>query len=85
MSLEKCVQAYLELAMLPPEKPPKTQRAQRENEAIIIGFNRAQETLRKILATHGQSKATKALAETRAEGQRQPMKGPGGISMWVMG
>lgn len=83
MPLDGCVTAFLELAMLPPEKAPKTQRAQRENAMMIVGFNRAQETLRSILAAHGQSKQTKALAEVRNEKQQQPMVGPGGIKMWV--
>lgn len=81
LSLEDCVREYLSLAILPPEKAPRTQRAQRDNEMLILGFNRAQETLRSILASHAHD--AKALAETRHPDQRRPMEGPGGIKLWV--
>jgi hypothetical protein len=83
LTLDEAVRAFLQLTMLEPEKPPKTQRAQRENRMLIIGFNRAQETLRSILEQHGADDATKVLAEVREEGQQRPMDGPGGIKMWV--
>ncbi|HTE60416.1 MAG TPA: hypothetical protein VK631_08685 [Solirubrobacteraceae bacterium] len=85
MPLDECVKAFLELAMLPPDKAPKTQRAQRDNTMLILGFNRAQETLRSILERHGQSKQTQALAEVRSDDQQRPLEGPGGIKMWVAG
>lgn len=83
LTLEDAVRAFLSLAMLPPEKEPKTQRAQRDNTFLILGFNRAQETLRGILEHHGNDDDVKALAEVREEGQQRPMDGPGGLKMWV--
>lgn len=87
LSLEECVRAFLELAMVPPEKPPKTQRAQRENQAIILGFNRAQETLRNILELNGKPSAAK-LADVRSEKQQRPHRmgdGPDSANLWMMG
>jgi hypothetical protein len=77
-SLTKAVEIYLELAALHPEKEPKTQHAQRDNQMIIIGFNQSQEALRNILDQTGHKK----LAETRGEGQQQPMK-MGNSRLWV--
>lgn len=87
LSLEECVRAFLGLAMLPPEKEPRTQRAQRENQAMIVGFNRAQEMLRNILELNGRPSAAR-LADVRAEGQQRPVKmgsGPGAANLWMMG
>ena len=83
MTLEESVEVFLRLVMQHPEKPPKTQRAERENTMLILGFTRAQETLRSILEHHGADEATRALAEVREDGQQRPMEGPGGIKMWV--
>lgn len=84
MTLEECIKGFLELTMLEPEKPPKTQRAQRENRMLILGFNRAQEALRTILKTHGVDETARALGKVRRPGQEQPMEGPGGMKMWIV-
>lgn len=85
---EEAIEAFLGIAMVHPEKEPKTQRAQRENEATIIGFNRAQETLRDILGqVEGRTKQAERaqkLADVRSENQRKPMEGPGGMRIWVV-
>jgi hypothetical protein len=85
LTLEECVRGFLELALVEPETPPKTQRARHENTMMIIGFNRAQETLRTILAEQGAAEDIKKISEVRAHGQRQPMAGPGGAKIWVAG
>lgn len=82
LTLAEVVQAYLELALVPPEKPPKLVRDQRQNDSIILGYNRAQETLRSILRNHGIDETTRALAEVRSEGQQQPIN-VGGLKVWV--
>jgi hypothetical protein len=85
LSLEEIIEEFLKLALIEPEKTPKRLRDQRDNTMIIIGFNRAQETLRSILSTHGNTDEVKKLAEIRDEHQQKPMEGPGGIKMWVAG
>lgn len=82
LSLAAIVEGFLSLAMVAPEKPPRTQRDQQANRAMIVGFNRAQETLRQILADHGRAPSTKALAEVRADGQERPMR-LGDHNVWV--
>lgn len=82
LNLEQIVREFLQVSMLPPEKPPKTQRAQRDNQMLIIGFNQAQEALRTLIAAHGYSKATKAIAEVRSESQQRPLD-VGGLKAWV--
>lgn len=82
LSLEEAVKAFLELALLHPEKPPKTQRAQRDNSMTILGFNRDQETLRSILEAHGDTPEVRALAEVRTDGQVKPFQ-VGDRKMWV--
>ncbi len=85
LALAEIVTAYLGLAMVHPEKAPKTQRAQRDNDMLVLGYNQAQEALRTILANHGVDDATQALADVRNEKQQRPVAGPGGIKMWVAG
>ncbi len=85
LTLEDIVRSFLGLAMLHPEKAPKTQRADRDNSMTILGYNQAQEQLRTILSHHGETEEIRALAETRADGQQRPMEGPGGIKMWIAG
>lgn len=82
LNLEQIVREFLQVAMLPPEKQPKTQRAQRDNQMLIIGFNQAQEALRTLIAAHGYSKATKAVAEVRSDAQQRPLE-VGGLKAWV--
>lgn len=77
-SLTTAVTAFLELSMQHPEKEPRTQRAQRDNTMIILGFNKAQEALRQVLEQTGH----KQLAEVRAEGQQQPTK-MGDTNLWI--
>jgi uncharacterized protein with von Willebrand factor type A (vWA) domain len=84
LSLEDAVTAFLQLASLPPEKPPKTQRAQRDNSMMILGFNQAQEALRTILGAHGANDDVRALAEVRSDGQQKPMV-VGDRKVWVAG
>lgn len=83
MKLDEIVREYLELAMVPPDKPPKLVRDQRQLRATILGFNRAQEILRTILETHGIDEPTRALAEVRNEKQQRPIDGPGGQKIWL--
>lgn len=85
MDAEEILSAFLSLVMKHPEKPPKQQYRQRENSATILGFNRAQETLRDIIKNHGATEELRQIAEVREEGQQQPIEGPGGGRMWVMG
>lgn len=85
LTLKQCVEGFLELALLEPDKPPKTQRAQRDNRMQVIGFNRAQEALRHILMTNGNSDQVRKLSEIRNPNQERPIDGPGGIKMWVAG
>lgn len=82
LTLAEIVKAYLELALIPPEKEPKLVRDQRENRAIILGYNRAQETLRTILENHGIDEQTRALAEVRSDKQERPID-VGGMSVWL--
>ena len=82
MTLAEVVDAFLDLAMVPPEKPPKTQRDQRENRLMIQSFNHAQETLRTILEHHGIDEATRALAEVRNDKQQRPID-VGGTKVWL--
>lgn len=81
ISLENCVFAFLEMAMIPPEKEPKQKYLQRENTAEIRGYNKAQEALRGILELNGTPTAAK-LAEVRGEGQIRPAR-MGNTSVWV--
>lgn len=83
LTLAQCVEGFLTLALLEPDEPPKTQRAQRDNRMQVIGFNRAQETLRRIIAVHGNSDEVRKLAEVRNEDQEQPIDGPGDLKLWV--
>lgn len=82
LSLEDCVRNFLDIALVHPEKPPKTQRAARENEMLIVGYNRAQENLRTILEQHGRDKRVRAIAEVRNENQRKPVR-MGGVDLWL--
>jgi hypothetical protein len=82
LNLEQIVREFLAIAMVHPEKPPKTQRAQRDNQMLIIGFNQAQEALRTLIAAHGYSKATKAIADVRSYDQQRPLE-VGGLKAWV--
>lgn len=82
LTLTEIVEAFLGLALLPPDKEPRTQRDARDNQMLIIGFNRAQENLRTILSTHGRTKRERELADVRNEQQQQPMD-MGGIKVWV--
>lgn len=82
LTLAEIVEAYLQLALVPPEKPPKLVRDQRQNDAIILGYNQAQEALRSILEHHGIDEPTRALAEIRNEKQQRPMD-VGGMKVWV--
>lgn len=81
LSLEECVTAFLELAMLPPDRTPRTQRAQRENDMIIHGFTRAQEMLRNILELDGKPSAAK-LKDVRNPDQRRPTR-IGDMNVWL--
>lgn len=83
LTANEAIRAFLQLALLPPEKLPKQQYRQRENQAQIIGFNRAQEALRQILKEHGAGEDLKALAEVRADGQQVPIQ-VGDLKAWVM-
>ena len=78
-TLTEAVTAFLELAMKHPEKEPRTQREGRDNEYLILGFNRAQETLRTVLEQAGHSD----LAAVRTEYQRQPIM-LGDRKVWVV-
>jgi len=82
-TLEEIVEWFLGLALVPPKKPPKTQRDRAANGNMIIGFNRAQETLRHALTSYGDTNETKALGDVRNEQQQRPMEGPGGMKVWV--
>jgi hypothetical protein len=82
LNLEQIVREFLAIAMVHPEKPPKTQRAQRDNQMLVVGFNQAQEALRTLIAAHGYSKATKAIAEVRNDQQERPID-VGGLKAWV--
>lgn len=84
MVLSEIVRAFLSISLMEPEKPPKTQRAQRENRAMVIGYNRAQEDLRTLLSVYGAADDDVALASVRDDKQVKPMKGPGGTNLWVM-
>lgn len=77
-TLGEVVEAFLSVALVEPEKPPKTQRAQRENRSQVIGFNEAQETLRAILAEHGYD----TLAAVRSDRQTCPLE-VDGIKVWL--
>jgi hypothetical protein len=83
MTLEEIVEAYLQLVMKHPDKEPKLRRDQESNRWTIHGFNRAQETLREILANHGATDEIKALAEVREEGQQTPSFVVGGQNVWT--
>lgn len=80
LSLTAAVEEYLRLVCAHPEKEPKRVRDQRDNTMLILGFNKAQETLRQVLEQTGH----RALAETRSEGQRQPEM-IGDQRLWVVG
>lgn len=82
-TMGECVESFLSLALTHPEKPPKTQRAERENQMQIIGFNRAQEALRDILRECGKTPRCRELAEVRHEDQIKPMMAGGGLRLWV--
>jgi hypothetical protein len=82
LTTDEVVRAYLDIALVPPEKAPRTQRDARDNDMLILGFNRAQETLRTLLATYGADDATRALADVRNDKQRRPMK-VGDTNVWV--
>lgn len=84
MTLEECVKSFLRLVMQHPEKPPRRVRDQQANEHMIVGFNRAQETLRHILEVHGAASDIKALANVREEGQQRPER-IGDRNVWVVG
>ena len=82
LNLEECVRAFLDLAVVHPEKPPKTQRAERENQMLILGYNQAQEQLRTILAHPGKTTTVRAVAEVRNDEQQRPMT-VGNRKLWV--
>jgi hypothetical protein len=84
MALHAIIRAFLEIALVHPAKAPKTQRAERDNTMMIIGFNRAQEDLRSLLAAHGVNEAARSLAEVRSENQQRPID-VGGHKTWVAG
>lgn len=81
MGLPKCVEGFLQLVVEPPEKMPKQQYRQREIEAEIRGFNKAQEKLREVIEFNG-TDAIKSLAEVREEGQQRPQRA-GNLNLWV--
>lgn len=78
MTLEEAVEAFLGIAMLEPEKEPKTQRAQRENRARVIGYAQAQNHLRQILKQAGKER----LSEVRHKDSPRPMKA-GDMNIWI--
>jgi hypothetical protein len=82
LPLDEIVRQFLTCALIEPEKPPKTQRAQRENRMLVLGFNRAQENLRTILANLGDTDEVRALADVRTEQQERPLD-IGGQKVWV--
>jgi len=82
LNLEQIVREFLSIAMVHPEEQPKTQRAQRDNQMLVVGFNQAQEALRTLIAAHGYSKATKAIAEVRNDRQERPIN-VGDLKTWV--
>lgn len=84
LSVDEAVRAFLQIAMLHPEKAPKTQRAERDNSMMIVGFNQAQEALRSILKAHGETVSVQDLGEVRADGQQRPLE-VGGLKAWVVG
>jgi hypothetical protein len=76
-----CVEGFLELVCTPPDGiEKKGQRKQDICSAEIMGFNRAQETLRDVLRLNGTPTAAK-LSEVEAEGQNRPQR-VGGVRMW---
>ena len=79
--LKKCAEAFLQLVIEPPEKMPKQQYRQREIEAEMRGFNKAQEKFREIIELNG-TDAIKSLAEVREEGQQRPQKA-GNLNLWI--
>lgn len=86
IKLETIVENWLGLVMVHPDysKRKRTpQYVERENQAIIIGYNRAQEDLRTLLREHGTTEVIRALAEVRADGQQTPID-VGGTKLWVM-
>lgn len=83
LTLEECVRAFLGLVWEHPVVEPKTQRAQRDNEMIIHGVNKAQETLRGILETHGRTAKVREVAEVRKKGQQRPTE-MAGMKVWIL-
>jgi hypothetical protein len=84
VKLETIIHDFLSITLTHPEYTAKTpQYVERENQATIIGYCRAQENLRDFLKTHGTTEAIRALGDVRADGQQKPMK-VGDRNLWVM-
>jgi N-methylhydantoinase B/oxoprolinase/acetone carboxylase alpha subunit len=83
IGLSKCVQGFLEQVYgIDWEKAGKMPRyREREIQAEIRGYNKAQEQLRGLLELNGTPTAAK-LAEARAEGQMRPEK-RGNTYLWL--
>lgn len=82
ISLPKCVTHFLEEVIQRPEGlEKKAQYKQRECEAEMRGYNKAQERLREIIAMGG-TDAIAELAEVRAEGQQRPVM-IGNMRTWM--
>ncbi len=77
--LDRLVAAFLDIGFLLPEKPPKRVRDQRDNEMLVQGYARAQETLRTILERYGYP----TLAEHRHPESQRPMEMRGLGKVWV--
>lgn len=81
-SLPTAIEAFLGLTFKEPDKPYRTQRDAREEAHRQVGFTQAQEALRGFLEQVPTAQAER-LAAVRADGQLKPMKGPGGMNLWV--
>lgn len=81
--MTKCIEGFLELAFdYDWDKAKKMpQYWEREIQAEIRGFNKAQEYLRGILELNGTPTAAQ-LAEIRSEGQVRPEK-HGKLNIWM--
>lgn len=82
IGLSKSVTHFLELSMKRPEGiEKKAQYKQREMEAEMRGFYKAQETLREIIAVAG-TDAIADLANVRTEDQQRPIV-MAGMRTWI--
>ena len=77
-TLEDVVKAFLGLALVQPDKLPKRKRDIADNQAMIIGYSRAQHDLRKLLEGIGRQDLA-AIINPKSE---RPLK-VGDTNLWV--